>query len=124
VIKLDYPVVKLDDRKEESAMSVTVTDACRNLEDQLNGWKTKIQDLLRQVETLRDTDRERIFPSIRNLNACVVEMNARIEQLRHECPEFWAARLEETEQGTIDMRGRYEETMDYIGRHAPVSIPG
>jgi len=26
--------------------------------------------------------------------------------------------------GTIDMRGKYEETMEYIGKHSPVSIAG
>ena len=28
------------------------------------------------------------------------------------------------EEGSIDMRGKYEETMEYIGKAAPVSIPG
>lgn len=105
-------------------MSVVVTDMCRNMEEQLDAWKMKIQDLLRKLETLRENDRERIFPNIRDLNACIAEMTARIEQLRTECPGSWAARLEEIELGTVDMRARYEETMEHIGRHAPVSVPG
>ena len=28
------------------------------------------------------------------------------------------------EEGTTDMRGKYEETMEYIGKASPVSIPG
>jgi len=30
----------------------------------------------------------------------------------------------EIEGGSIDMRGKYEETMDYIGKASPVSIAG
>ena len=32
--------------------------------------------------------------------------------------------LPNIEDGTVDMRGKYEETMDYIGKSSPVSIPG
>lgn len=105
-------------------MSIAVTDACRNMEEELNGWKTKVQSLLRKMETLREADRERLFPNVRDLNACIAEMSARIDQLKTECPEGLTARIEEMEYATIDMRSRYEETLEYIGRHAPVSIPG
>ena len=105
-------------------MSSAVTDACRNMEEELNGWKTKVQSLLRKMETLREADRERLFPNVRDLNACIAEMSARIDQLKAECPEYLTARIEEMEHATIDMRSRYEETLEYIGRHAPVSIPG
>ena len=30
----------------------------------------------------------------------------------------------EIENGSVDMRGKYEETMEFIGKAAPVSIPG
>ncbi len=105
-------------------MSIAVTDACRNMEEELTGWKTKMQSLLRKMETLREADRERMFPNVRDLNACIAEMSVRIEQLKTECPAALAASIEEMEQATVDMRSRYEETLEYIGRHAPVSIPG
>jgi hypothetical protein len=28
------------------------------------------------------------------------------------------------EQGSVDMRSKYEETMEAIGKAAPVSVPG
>jgi hypothetical protein len=31
---------------------------------------------------------------------------------------------EEIGEGSINMRGKYEETMEYIGKATPVSIPG
>jgi hypothetical protein len=30
----------------------------------------------------------------------------------------------EIEKGSVDMRGKYDETMAYIGKASPVSIPG
>jgi predicted nucleotide-binding protein (sugar kinase/HSP70/actin superfamily) len=47
-----------------------------------------------------------------------------MDLLKTECPEAMADSVEEMEQATVDMRSRYEETLEYIGRHAPVSIPG
>ena len=35
-----------------------------------------------------------------------------------------AAIKKEIEDSSINMRGKYEDTMDYIGQAAPVSIPG
>ena len=105
-------------------MSIVVTDRCHRMEEQLGVWKSTLQGLLRRLETLREVDRERLHPSVRDINACIAEMTARIEQLRADCPAGWADSLEEDERATIDMRGRYEETVEAIGRHAPVSIPG
>jgi len=52
------------------------------------------------------------------------EMSDRVEKLRTECPSDWSPVKKDIEEGTIDMRGKYEETMEYIGKAAPVSIPG
>jgi len=47
-----------------------------------------------------------------------------VVQLKTECPADWSPIKTEIDEGSIDMRGKYEETMEYIGKAAPVSIPG
>jgi len=54
----------------------------------------------------------------------VVEMSSRIEQLKNECPTEWNPQKKDVEEGSVDMREKYEQTMDYIGNLSPVSIPG
>jgi hypothetical protein len=52
------------------------------------------------------------------------EMSDRVEKLKTECPSDWSPIKNEIEEGSVDMRGKYEETMEYIGKYSPVSIPG
>ena len=51
-------------------------------------------------------------------------MSGRVEKLKTECPSDWSPDKKEIEQGGTNMRGKYEETMEFIGKAAPVSIPG
>jgi hypothetical protein len=48
----------------------------------------------------------------------------RVDQLRTECPSKWSPIKTELEQGSLEMRGKYEEAMEAIGKAAPVSIAG
>ena len=58
------------------------------------------------------------------LNILLEEMSDRVDTLRNECPSDWSPIKNEIDEGSIDMRGKYEETMEYIGKASPVSIPG
>jgi hypothetical protein len=44
--------------------------------------------------------------------------------LKTECPSKWSSDKKKIDKGTVDMRAKYEETMEYIGKSSPVSIPG
>ena len=52
------------------------------------------------------------------------EMSDRVEKLKTECPSDWSPIKKDIETGGVNMRSKYEETMEYIGKAAPVSIPG
>jgi hypothetical protein len=51
-------------------------------------------------------------------------MSDRVVKLKTECPSDWSPIKKEIDQGSVNMRGKYEDTMEYIGSAAPVSIPG
>jgi hypothetical protein len=51
-------------------------------------------------------------------------LSGRLEQLKVECPTDWSPMKKDIDQGHIDMRSKYEETMEEIGKSSPVSIPG
>jgi hypothetical protein len=94
------------------------------MEMELTAWKAKMYDLTRKVETLGSKEREKVLPNIQDLNMFITEMSNRIEQLKNECPTEWSPQKKEIDEGSVDMRGKYEETMEYIGKAAPVSIAG
>jgi len=103
---------------------MNVVDYCKGMEMELIAWKAKMYDLTRKVESLGSKEREKVLPNIQDLNILLTDMSARIEQLKNECPTEWTPQKKDIDKGTVDMRGKYEQTMEHIGKYAPVSIPG
>lgn len=101
-----------------------VKDFCSSMEIELTGWKAKIYDAWRKFDKLGTAERENIMPKIEDLHMIVEELSGRLEQLKVECPSDWSPMKSEIDQGTVDMRSKFEETMEEIGKAAPVSIPG
>jgi hypothetical protein len=103
---------------------MNVIDYCKGMEMELTAWKAKVYDLTRKVDALGTKEREKILPNIQDLHIFITDMTSRIEELKNECPAEWSPQKKEIDKGSVDMRGKYEQTMDYIGKYAPVSIPG
>ena len=101
-----------------------VKDFCSGMEMELTAWKAKMYDAMRKIDKLGSAEREKVLMNLQDLNMIMDDMAQRVEQLRTECPSDWSPDKKEIEQGTVDMRGKYEETMEAIGKAAPVSIPG
>lgn len=101
-----------------------VTDYCKNMEMEMTTWKAKLYDVTRKVDKLGSAEKEKILANVEDLHMLLEEMSDRVEKLRTECPSDWSPIKNEIDEGSIDMRGKYEETMEYIGKAAPVSIPG
>ena len=101
-----------------------VKDYCKGVEQELTAWKAKIYDANRRLNEVSGKDREGILDKLGDLNIIVTEMEDRIDQLRHECPTEWSPVRLEVDEAHVNMRAKYEETMELIGKAAPVSIPG
>jgi hypothetical protein len=103
---------------------MNVIDYCKGMETELIAWKAKMFDLTRKVESLGSKEREKVLPNIQDLNILITDMSSRIEQLKNECPTEWTPQKKDIDEGSVDMRAKYEQTMEYIGKAAPVSIAG
>ena len=101
-----------------------VQDYCRGMEAEMTAWKAKLYDVMRKVDGLGSADKEKVLPNIEDLHMLLNEMADRVENLKTECPSDWSPVKGDIEKGSVDMRGKYEETMDYIGKASPVSIAG
>ncbi|MDY0163098.1 hypothetical protein [Desulfobotulus sp.] len=101
-----------------------VKDYCKGTEMELTAWKAKLYDMMRKFDRLASADKEKVTPHIEDLHMIVAELEDRIHQLRYECPAQWAPVKDRIDEAHVDMRGRYEKTMEEIGRYAPVSIAG
>ena len=99
-------------------------DFCKGIEMELTAWKAKVYDAIRKVETLSSGDREKVLPNIQDINMIVTELEEKIESLKNECPADWSPQKKEIDDAHVDMRSKYEDTMNIIGKASPVSIPG
>jgi hypothetical protein len=103
---------------------MNVVDYCNGLEMELTAWKAKMYDAIRKMEKLPSADKEKVLPYIQGINIVITEMEDKIGSLKTECPSDWSPQKKEIDSAHIDMRSKYEETMELIGKAAPVSIPG
>ena len=101
-----------------------VKDYCKGVEQELTSWKAKLYDANRKLNDVSGSEKEKILDRLGDLNIIVTEMEERIDQLRHECPTEWSPVKTEMDDAHVNMRSKYEETMELIGKAAPVSIPG
>ena len=101
-----------------------VQDYCKGIEMEMTAWKAKLYDVMRKVDSLGSAEKEKVLPNVEDLHMLLKEMSERVETLKTECPSDWSPVKNEIEAGTVDMRGKYEETMEFIGKASPVSIPG
>ena len=101
-----------------------VQDFCKGMEVEMTAWKAKLYDVMRKVDKLGSAEKEKVLPNIEDLHMFLEEMSDRVETLKTECPSDWSPVKKDIEEGTTDMREKYEETMEYIGQASPVSIPG
>ena len=101
-----------------------VKDFCQGIESEMTAWKAELYDVMRRVDRLGSAEKEKVLANVEDLHMLIEEMSDRVNQLRTECPSDWSPLKKDVEKGTIDMRSKYEETMEYIGKAAPVSIPG
>jgi len=103
---------------------MNVQDYCKGLEMEMTAWKAKLYDVMRKVDKLGSAEKEKVLPNVEDLHMYLEEMSERVDKLKTECPSDWSPIKKEIEDSGINMRGKYEETMDFIGQAAPVSIPG
>ncbi len=101
-----------------------VKDFCSAMESEMTSWKAKLYDVMRRIDKLGTAEKEKMLMNIQDLNIYLDDMSNRVEQLRTECPSDWSPIKQELEQGSIDMRGKFDETMEAIGKASPVSIAG
>jgi hypothetical protein len=101
-----------------------VNDYCSGLEMELTAWKAKLFDTITKADRLGTAEKERVLANIGDLKILLADMEEKIGQLKTECPSDWGPQKKEIEGSSVNMRSKYEETMDYLGKASPVSIPG
>lgn len=101
-----------------------VTDFCSGMEIELTAWKAKLFDTICKADQLGSAEKEKAMASLNDIKIIVADMEAKIQELKNECPSEWSPQKKDIDEGTVDLRSKYEETMAFIGKSSPMSIPG
>ena len=81
-------------------------------------------DMVRRLDKMGTAEREKILPQVEDIHILIEDMAARIEQLNREYPSEWSPDKKAIDEAHVDVRSKYEETVEFIGKAAPVSVPG
>jgi hypothetical protein len=101
-----------------------VKDYCGATSAELTAWKAKMYDISRRLDKMGSAEKEKVLSQVEDMHILITEMGDRIDKLNRECPSEWSPDKKAIDDAHVDMRSRYENTMEFIGKAAPVSVSG
>ncbi len=91
-----------------------VKDYCRSIEVDLHGWKAKMYDMVRKVDKLRSSEKEKVATQVEELHKHISDMEHIIEQLQTECPVEFGPQKKKIEESAEGIKKKYEDAMSAV----------
>ncbi|MBS3808598.1 MAG: hypothetical protein KGY38_00390 [Desulfobacterales bacterium] len=99
-------------------------DYCNSMAAELTAWKAKLFDVISRTDKMGTAEKDKVWEYFNEMKIVIQDLEDKIESLRTECPADWSPQKKEIEDAHVDMRSKYEETLQYIGKASPISVPG
>ena len=93
---------------------MNVKDYCKNVDIELNAWRAKLYNVMRQMDDLPTGDKQRVSEQVNGLHIIVNELDERIDQLRTNCPTEWAPEKSEIKSKITDLEDQYNEVDSFF----------
>jgi len=91
-----------------------VNDYCRSIELELDNWKTKMADMVRDVDKLRAVDKDKISSKTEELYQYIFELEKIIKKLQKECPADFGTQKKKIEDTQSALDKKYKDAMAAI----------
>jgi len=88
---------------------------CDSVKIELTQWKAKLYDVIRKTESLSADHKNKVGPTVDELNTIVDDLNHRIELLARECPAEWSGHKEEIEGKISLMKDKWKNVWGVMG---------
>lgn len=88
---------------------------CDSVGIELTSWKAKLYDVIRRTESLSAGDKEKVGPTVNELNALVDDLNERIDLLARECPAEWSGHKDQIEGKISRMNEKWKDVWGVMG---------
>ncbi|MDY6904333.1 MAG: hypothetical protein SWH61_06580 [Thermodesulfobacteriota bacterium] len=101
-----------------------VKDYCSGMEHELMAWKAKLFDVVAKTDAMGTKEKEKVWANFNDMKMIIQDLEDEIQTLKTECPSDWGPQKKKIEDAHVNVRSKYNETLEYIGKAAPVSVPG
>ena len=91
-----------------------VKDYCKNVDIELNAWRAKLYNVMRQMDNLPAGDKQRINEQVNGIHLIMNELDERIDQLRTKCPTEWGPEKSEIKGKITEMEDQYDEVDSFF----------
>ena len=91
-----------------------VKDYCKNVDIELNAWRAKLYNVMRQMDELPAGEKQQITEQVNGLHTIVHDLDERINQLRTSCPTEWAPEKAEIKGRITEMEEQYDEVDSFF----------
>ena len=88
---------------------------CDSVGIELAGWKAKLYDVIRKTESQSADHKNKIRPTVDELNAIVDDLNDRIELLARECPAEWSGQRDEIDGKISLIDDKWKDVWGVLG---------
>jgi hypothetical protein len=88
---------------------------CDSVKIELTQWKAKLYDVIRKTESLSVDDKNKVGPTVDDLNGIVDDLNGRIDLLSRECPAEWSSQKNEIESKISQIDDKWKEVWGVMG---------
>jgi hypothetical protein len=93
---------------------MNVKDYCKNVDIELNAWRAKLYNVMRQMDDLPAADKQKVHEQVNGLHTIVHELDERIDQLRTSCPTEWAPEKSEIKGKITHLEEQYDEVDSFF----------
>jgi hypothetical protein len=83
-------------------------DYCRNTDIELTAWKAKLYDIIRKMDKMPTSSKEKMYGEINALNMLMAELDDRIQTLRTSCPTDWSPEQKEISNKLTILNKKYQ----------------
>jgi hypothetical protein len=91
-----------------------VKDYCKNVDIELNAWRAKLYNVMRQMDELPTGDKQRMFEKVNGLHIIMSELDERIDDLRTKCPTEFVPEKTEIKGKITALEEQYDEVDSYF----------
>ena len=81
---------------------------CDSAGNDLIGWKAKLYDAIRKIESLGNVDKSRVEPLLKELNGLVDDVDKHIKLLADECPLEWESQKSEIQKKLSQVDSKFK----------------